>query len=511
MSAIALSNAPRAPASKVAPPPPSTDRRGDEGHDLAFAQEFARSLLVEQKVPLLAQRSASRALALLLARSVRQPGEPVCLSAQEGARICDFEPRTWWLVKRRLLELGHLVASTGGGPPSGKPGGRGRKGAYFVARPTLDRFLGSRPLNQTVMAPAGTLNGLPETLNATREERNPSHHRPLRLLERKGTSDVPSLEGDEGRERTHLTAEHPSMDRPTVESVWAWVHRERSVRVKLRLLRLLETLLVTEALGKTVMPPGESVMPSAETVMDSRSSPPPPSRSSPGAPVGGAVSGKERRVRASVPLWTGESGEEAKVFTHVRSILEWANREHRASFDVERSAKDTLRYPFERVRAAVANVLLKRARGYRFANAGAVLWEGITLEGYKLDEFSVACFDEVLARLARGRSGDPHRGAPSGRPASLPRTAALPSPLPFQSERQRRFLLQEAYQKLPESERCELDRRAEVMACEELGVMDSPLRRRFLQLDKRNELLAARMAGLVDAGAPETRPQDAQI
>ncbi len=505
---------------------PGSDRLASDKKTLARALAFTEPLLAAQSVPLLARRSATRALALLLARSVARRGEPVLLSAREGAHLCGFEPRTWWLVKRRLLALGHLVASTGGGPPAGRPGGRGRKGAYFVAPVTLERFvdsLGRDSAQETENAPEKTLNARPETLNVPREERNPSHHRPepshgtpLRLLEKKRTSDVPSLEGDGAFESDHA----PGDERPTPEAVWAWARRERSTRVKLRLLRLLETLLVTEAFaGRAVPPeplPPETVMAPRETVMVPRETGTPPREPvmAP-APVMAAPPGpsRSRRPRAPEPLWSGESGEEARVLAYVREILGWANREHRGTFDVERSAKDTLRYPFEQVRGAVSNVLLKKARGYRFANPGAVLWDGITLEGYKLDEFSAACLDEVLARLDAPRPDTrPDSPAPRVR-STVPNRPVLPDPVlaSFSSERRRRSLLQELYQSLSEPERRAIDERAESLAREELGDTVSPLRVRLLQLDKRNALLEARHQDLRNASESQTRPQESQI
>jgi hypothetical protein len=203
-------------------------------------------------------------------------------------------------------------------------------------------------------------------------------------------------------------------------------------------------------------------------------------------------------------------GEEAQVLAHVRSILAWANRDHGATFDIERSAKDTLRYPFERVRSAVANVLLKRARGYPFVNPGAVLWDGITLEGYKLDEFSVACLDEVLARVGRSHPGGTPEKAPeraTGGSAAAP-GAIVPR---FEPERRRRELLQELYRKLPEATRLSIDERAEALAREELGELASPRRVRLLQLDKKNELLAALPEASCDAGESQRGLQDSQI
>jgi hypothetical protein len=141
---------------------------------------------------------------------------------------------------------------------------------------------------------------------------------------------------------------------------------------------------------------------------------------------------RERRPRSGTPLWQPTGGEEEAVLSHARSILEWSNRDFGARFDVDRSLKDMLRYPFEHVRGAVSNVLLKKSRGYGFKNPGAVLWEGITLEGYKLDEFSVARFSEVLARIpsqASTRSVMPAFPSPPARPT-------------FDDERRRRLLLQ---------------------------------------------------------------------
>jgi hypothetical protein len=410
-------------------------------------------------VPRLAERTAARALALLLVRSTESPGEPVVISALEGARLCDFEPRTWWLVKRRLLSLGHLVATTGGAPPSGKPGGRGHKAAYFVAPLTLARFQESS--EQTGNDAGETLKGLSQTLNARREERKLSHHRSLRLLDKKETSDVPSLEGDDARE-----------EKPSPERIWAWIRREPSERVKLRLLRLLETLLLGETLerlmreretGKGPWEPRLETLKAAE-VKD--------------APT--EKMAMKRRPRAPGPLWSKEKNEENQaVFAQVEKILEESNRSFGASFDVSRSARDTLRYPFEHVRGAVANVLLKKARGYGFTNPGAVLWEGITLEGYKLEELSVGPFEDVLARV--------EKSSPS--PPALPKTPPPSRPLAFEPERKRRLLLQEVYERLPQEAREDLDRRAEALAREELGTLGSQLRLGLLKLDKRNELL----------------------
>ena len=66
------------------------------------AVAFAEELLLEQGVSRTAAGAASRALALLLERTPDER-EPVFLSAEDGAALCDFEPRTWWLVKRRLV------------------------------------------------------------------------------------------------------------------------------------------------------------------------------------------------------------------------------------------------------------------------------------------------------------------------------------------------------------------------------------------------------------------------
>ncbi|MEZ0227376.1 MAG: hypothetical protein ACAI25_02045 [Planctomycetota bacterium] len=418
----------------------------------------------------------------------------------------------------------------------GKPGGRGRKGVYFVAPATLERFLlakaqleRARPEeaalgvsretvpHKTVMAPGETVNGPTQTVNLPGEERNLSHHRSLRLLEKKRTSDVSSFEDHERpHERSH--------ERPTIEAVWAWAQSARSGRIKVRLLRLLETLLVIEALAReTVMAPPETgphetgsqesgpqktVMPPPETVHAAEHR---------GAPEacpelrrrGRAPSEKKRVLRAASPLWSGERGEEAQVLAHARSILEWANREHGARFDIAKVSRDTLLYPFERVRSAVANVLLKKARGYAIKNAGAVLWDGITLEGYKFEEFSVACFDEVLARLGRCRPGEPPDSRAARVVATLP---APPSPArAFEPERQRRALLQALYEKLPGEQREEIDRRAEILAREDLGPGASELRLGLLKVDKKNELLAALPDAIADAGESQTGRQESQI
>jgi len=428
---------------------------------------FAQALLREQNVPCLAAKAASRALALLLQRSEERPGEPVVISALEGSLLCGFEPRTWWLVKRRLLSLGHLLASAGGGPPSGRPGGRGHKAAYFVAPQTLARFTQFLAL-QTLNGREETLKALPQTLNASGEERKLSHHRLLRLLDKKETSDVPSLEGD--------------AEKPTPEKIWAWIRQERSERVKLRLLRLLETLLLAETLEKA-MARRETLKAPPETLKDLPKTPPletPP----------------KRRPRSPSPLWSEKAGEEQAVLTHVREILAWANRDFGATFDRERSSQDTLRYPFEHVRSAVSNVLLKKARGYRFTNPGAVLWDAITLEGYKLEEFSVGPFEEVLDRIGKSSGSAPCPKRPSRAP-DLPR---------FEPERKRRQLLQTLYEQLPGDVREDLDRRAESLAREELGASGSTLGLGLVRVEKRNQLLVRE-----HASRNELTPEESQI
>ncbi len=440
-----------APALLGDPHPPPLRPAAPPGRELALA--FAQGLLARQGVNALARRAASRALALLLERSCARPGEPVFVSAEEGAKACGFEPRTWWHVKRRLLEKGHLLASAGGQPPSGKPGGRGHKAGYFVAPGTLTLFL-----EETEKARPETLKAPPQTLKGQEEERKLSHHRshrgPLRLFEKKDTSDVLSLEDEEDLG-----------EKPSAEAIWRQVRRERSLRVKLRLLRLLETVLLGEVL--------ERVMPSSRGEEKTVNAPGETLKTGPAgqAPL--------RRKRAPSPLWSKEGEEEKLVFLKAREILEWANQEHKASFPVARSLEDMLLYPFENVRAAVANVVLKRARGYRFQNPGAVLWDAITLEGYKLDEFSVGPFEEVLARA---QAPAPAKPAPVP-----PRSSEVLQR--FEPERRRRELLQALYEKLPEEKRRELDLRALSLAQEELGARSSPLRLSLRRLDKRNELL----------------------
>ncbi|HZV03061.1 MAG TPA: hypothetical protein VFF73_40515 [Planctomycetota bacterium] len=440
--------------SALARPEPLARPDGDPAPHKGKALAFARELLREQKVSPLALGTTSRALALLLERSLERPGEPVVLAAHEGARLCGFEPRTWWLVKRRLLSLGHLVASAGGGPPAGRPGGRGHKAAYFIAPATRARF------EQTANALPETLNDGSQTVNAFREEKKPSHHRVLRIFKKEKTSDVLSPE--------------TTNERPTVEAIWAHVRREESVRVKLRLLRLLESLLLAEALERTLNARPSSVNAPLSAPMSSSMNDGVNDR----AP---SSSGKERRPRAATALWQPRGAEEESVLAHARTILEWSNRDFHAHFEVERSLRDMLRYPFEQVRGAVSNVLLKKSRGYLFKkNPGAVLWEGITLEGYKLEEYSVARFSEVLSRLS-GTPCAPLRGAPPPSPAP-PRFA-------FSEERKRRALLQAIYEKLPLDARQDLDRRAQALAEQELGEKGSPERLALRSLDHRNALL----------------------
>jgi hypothetical protein len=291
-----------------------------------------------------------------------------------------------------------------------------------------------------------------------------SQHR-LRLLENKRTSDVSSLEEDE--------------ETPTAATIWAAVRSEPNARVKLKLLRILETVLLAEVLERAMASraPDAGVLPasvktSAQTVNE-----------------GASRGAKERRCpRAEKPLWSPASSEEQAVFARIQEILTCANQSFGAKFDVERSSKDALLYPFERVRGAVANVLLKRARGYRFTNPGAVLWDGMTLEGYKLEEFSAGPFSEVIERIERNPppTASPSRRTPEQRHASRP--------ISHEVERDRGLYLQSVYEKLPNDTRKAIDDRAFALAREELGGAGSTLRLGLLRLDKRNELLLAEYA-----------------
>jgi hypothetical protein len=169
---------------------------------------------------------------------------------------------------------------------------------------------------------------------------------------------------------------------------------------------------------------------------------------------------ERRRTRATHPLWSpDEEPEKRETFSHAGTILELANREFGASFDVERSRRDTLLYPYEVVRGAVANVLLKKARGYRFENPGAVLWDAITVPGYRLEEFAVANLEEVLKRCA-GICPPP---APVNEPEPEPPPVERPS---LDPERRRAEARRSIYEGLSLEIRESLDRRAREIARE---------------------------------------------
>jgi hypothetical protein len=409
------------------------------------ALAFAHALLLEQNVSPLAARTTARALALLLERSDPEGRAPVVLSAAEGAALCDFEPRTWWIVRRRLLVLGHLVAQ------STRSGGRGHKAAYFVAPLTFEKYRN----DASEMGP-------PETLNALSVSGDRSQHRHrndvFRVVTKENTSDVRKLTSDEGDGRIPRNCERAFSSREILELLRA-VQEEQARTSLIRLLAWVtlleqldhtpdarERLALIEAWGREpteahelpmpalpVEKPAAAMTPRAETLNPART----------------------KRPRAARPLWGGTQGEEAQVFTHVRAILEWANRDFGASFDIERSAKDTLRYPYEDVRAAVANVLLKRARGYSFGNPGGVLWDAITLVGYRLEEFAVARFEEVLRRCEHAL------------PAATKKASAEPKAgvmVVFANERRRREAVKAVYDGLPPETRRSLDERARALA-----------------------------------------------
>lgn len=290
---------------------------------------------------------------------------------------------------------------------------------------------------------------------------------------------------------------------------------EDSPRARVALARLLETALLLEQL-LTLADPGErlallaalgrrgrarALARASRAAREASPSGGALPEASAGAPSPGPTASphegdRERRPRAPRPLWSGESdGAEARaVLEQVRSVLEWSNREFGATFPVDRSVRDVQRYPYATVRAAVSNVLLKKARGYSFSNPGAVLWDGITLKSYRYDEFSVARLEEVLRLCAEREAARPPEPAPP--PPVEPRPRA-PS---FAAERRRREVLRAAYDALSEGERAGLDREAEALARGELegrSVTDERLALRVA--DIRNELLERAHPELVPA------------
>jgi hypothetical protein len=183
-----------------------------------------------------------------------------------------------------------------------------------------------------------------------------------------------------------------------------------------------------------------------------------------------------RRARSPHPLWSpDDEPEKRETFAQAGAVLELANREFGARFEVERSRRDTLLYPYEVVRGAVANVLLKKARGYRFENPGAVLWDAITLPGYRLEEFAVANMEEVLKRCA-GAWAPP---APTPEPPPEPPPSERPAVEP---ERRRAEARRALYERLAPEVREELDRRARELAREGFSSKGSVLDESVLAL-----------------------------
>jgi hypothetical protein len=488
------------------------------------AVSFARELLLGQGVSRASVSTAARALAFLLERSSSEPG-PIFISGEEGAAFCDFEPRTWWLVRRKLLALGHLVASAGGQTPSGRPGGRGRKAGYVVAPPTLEAFQTAAlraaevQLTPSVMVCTETLN---ETLNAGCGETvmpGRSHHRSsLGDLTQERTSDVLRvLKGrrldENGRDGHGATPDHREPRENTERNtenvrtssteVRRLLETEQHARVRVALVRLLERALLLELFERTedkderriILGVLGSKRGAYESLRGSLVPTPLPvpgeSRSGTCMSTGRGMNEMKneikkgvRRARAPTPLWSPDDGPEAKAtFERVRETLLWANSSFKGTFDVERSSRDTQKYPYEVVRAALSNVLLKKARGYPFESPGAVLWEGITLEDYRLDEFSVASLDEVLRRC--------DEIAPRAPPAPPPLTK---KPLPIDAERHRLEALQKIYEGLGECERVEIDRRAKARAQDGYAPRGSTIDESIFALrvlSCRHELLAA--------------------
>lgn len=490
MSAMTGAGGPAIAWSHAPPLGGAQDRlRGAES--AAGSLAFAWGLLREQGVSAAALPATARALALVLERGAEGP---VTLSGVEAARLCGFEPRTWWLVRRRLLSLGHLVASAGGGPPQGLAGGRGRKASYAIAPATLERFrAGNR---DGVNAPSGM--PPPETLNTRAANTDGrSHHRP-RPLEEKRTSDV--LKILEGRE---LGAEAPPGK--NCERLLRLLESEPRARVRIALARALEVALVAERLAATGEREERLALLTAFGRRPLRNDAPGPGVPAESEKLGTAAgasappktvnaAGITRRPRAAEPLWPGDRGEEARTLGHVRAILAWANEGFGASFDVARSARDARRYPYEVVRAAVANVLLKKARGYRFTNPGAVLWDAITLPAYKLEEFAVARLDEV-ERLCAERPGDPPSAVATPRPPT-------PRRPPSEPERARQEARRAVFASLTESARRDLEAAAECLVAGRFPAKAGPLGaslRALRVLEAREEILEREHRAAIEA------------
>jgi hypothetical protein len=488
--------------------------------NLSFARGqalgFASELLLSQGVSPTAAGSAARALALLLERSsvgsLSSTGnDPVVISGLEAARLCGFDPRTWWLARKRLLELGHLVASAGGGPPQGRSGGRGHKAAYSVAPETRERFREVQSGNSDGSSVMASVMTPPETVNASVMR---SDHRLSPSFSKRNTSDVlkilegrtvptptPSAPSTAARDHAEINCERAVSERELLELF----KTEPSARVRAAIMRVLAKVITRDrgsrghdALQSETMKARPELQ--TETV-NARQTQQPASSS--------ASTTRRKRPRSAEPLWAAEDSEARLVAEKVRAILTWANQDFGASFDIDRSSRDTFRYPFLVVRAAVANVLLKRARGYRFENPGAVLWEAITLEGYKLDEFSVARFDEVLARCGEARPMEEVRAPPAPPPPSPP-SPQKENAATFERERKRREELQALYESLPEETRHELDARALALAQKSSASAGSSISSTILSLrtlSRRNELLERLFTEQTGTSGPPEEPQ----
>lgn len=221
--------------------------------------------------------------------------------------------------------------------------------------------------------------------------------------------------------------------------------------------------------------------------------------SPPSPPPPAGARGDRRRARAPHPLWSfDDEPEKREVGSEVAAILERANRDFGATFDVERSRRDTLLYPYEVVRGAVANVLLKEARGYRFTNPGAVLWDAITLPSYRLEEFAVANLEEVRERCRGAWADRPAAASPPVPPPSPPGETRDADRGEGERERKRAEALRALFASLPEAEQQEIDRRArEVAAAGFLG-RGSPFDEQVLALRvhrAREEILAREHGG----------------
>lgn len=191
-----------------------------------------------------------------------------------------------------------------------------------------------------------------------------------------------------------------------------------------------------------------------------------------------------------------DSPESRDVFRHVQEIVGWAVEAFGANGDPIAIARWSQRHPYERVRRAVADVLLKRRDGFAFRNPLAILTRAITDPAYKAAEGAAANLREVLEQIEAGDTETVEPPLEKPEPQVLrvlerivdrdlkPANVSEPRPVVervVRPPRPTKADLQARWRVLPEDRRSEIRARARSRAEEFVGAGE-PLRDEIVQL-----------------------------